>query len=326
MKIKITKSISLLFALFTAFVILFYACKKDKPEEPTPDTTPVADFTADTTIIIAGDTVNFTDLSTNTPTSWSWDFGDVGTSSLQNPSHTYTTAGAYTVSLTASNAYGSDLMIKNSYITVSNQTPTKTLMEGVWEVTEAYDSSGTDILDTLKVLKKIPPFFHLSSDGTVISTAGPMILYIVYNQTFLGKLSLITSTIDQIFNYFGLNFNGAEFFIATGVVDRFTLEMKLEGIAGTSTLKDILTIFGIQLEFLETVVYHKYKNVKVSFGSTNNVMVWEFDNQTIAEYNTKDQFGNYVIWKGWSINKFSKCKFVLTKKTKSIQDLVNDLK
>jgi len=210
-------------------------------------------------------------------------------------------------------------------------TPTKSLMEGVWEVTEAYDSSSTDILDTIsvKVLgKKIPPFFHLSSDGTVISTAGPMISYVVYNETFLGKLSLITSIIDQIFNYFGLDFNGGEFFIATGVVNRFTLEMKLEGIAGTSTLKDILTVFGIQAEWLETVVYHKYKNVKVSFqGSTNTVMVWEFDNQTIAEYNTKDQFGNNVIggWGGWPVETFSKCKFVLTKKTKSVQDLVNDL-
>ena len=205
-------------------------------------------------------------------------------------------------------------------------TPTKTLREGVWEVTEAYDNDSTDILNNFKVLNKIPPFFHLSSDGTVISTAGPMILYVVYNETFLSKLSLIISTIDQIFNYFNLNFNGGEFFIASGVVDRFTLEMKLEGVAGTSTLKDILTVFGIQAEWLETVVYHKYKNVKVSFqGSTNSIMIWEFDNQTIAEYNTKDQFGTYVFWQGWPVNTFSKSKFVLTKKTKSLQDLVNEL-
>ena len=204
--------------------------------------------------------------------------------------------------------------------------PTKTLMEGVWEVTEAYDSAGTNILDTLKVLKKIPPFFHLSSDGTVISTAGPMILYVVYNETFLSKLSLITSTIDQIFNYFDLNFNGGEFFIATGVVDRFTLEMQLEGIAGTSTLKDILTIFGVQPAWLETVVYHKFKDVKLSFQDTvGNIMVWEFDDQTTAEYNTKDQFGNKVLWQGWPVNNFAKCKFILTKRSKDLQTLVTEL-
>jgi len=206
-------------------------------------------------------------------------------------------------------------------------TPTKTLMEGVWEVTEAYaDGDTANIIDNFKVLKKIPPFFHLSSDGTVISTAGPMISYIVYGETFLAKLSQVTSIIDQIFNYFGLDFNGGEFFIATGVVNRFTLEMKLEGIAGTNTLKDILTIFGIQAEFLETVVYHKYKNVKVSFqDKSNSIMVWEFDSQTIAEYNTKDQFGTYILWQGWSINTFSKSKFVLIKKIKSVQDLVSEL-
>ncbi len=204
--------------------------------------------------------------------------------------------------------------------------PTKTHMEGVWEVTEAYDSASTDILDNFTILGKIPPFFHLSSDGTVISTAGPMISYIVYGETFLAKLSQITSIIDQIFNYFGLDFNGGEFFIATGVVDRFTLEMKLEGIAGTSTLKDILSIFGIQAEFLETVVYHKFMDVKVSFqDKSNNIMVWEFDNQTVAEYNAKDQYGTKFLWYGWPISNFSKCKFVLTKKTKSVQDLVNDL-
>ena len=206
--------------------------------------------------------------------------------------------------------------------------PTKTYMEGVWEVTEAYDydSASTDILDNFTILGKIPPFFHLSSDGTVISTAGPMISYIVYGETFLAKLSQITSIIDQIFNYFGLDFNGGEFFIATGVVDRFTLEMKLEGIAGTSTLKDILSIFGIQAEFLETVVYHKFMDVKVSFqDKSNNIMVWEFDDQTVAEYNIKDQYGTKILWYGWPISNFSKCKFVLTKKTKSVQDLVTDL-
>ncbi|NIM51496.1 MAG: PKD domain-containing protein, partial [Gemmatimonadales bacterium] len=49
-------------------------------------------------------TVSFTDLSTGSPTSWSWDFGDTGTDAVQNPSHTYTAAGSYTVSLTAYNA------------------------------------------------------------------------------------------------------------------------------------------------------------------------------------------------------------------------------
>lgn len=52
--------------------------------------------------------VNFVDKSTGGPTSWSWAFGDGGTSSQQNPIHTYPAAGNYTVTLTAINANGSN--------------------------------------------------------------------------------------------------------------------------------------------------------------------------------------------------------------------------
>ena len=66
-------------------------------------------------------TVSFTDLSTNSPTTWNWSFGDGGTSTLENPGHTYTTTGTYTVSLTVSNAYGSDSKTITDYITVTEQ-------------------------------------------------------------------------------------------------------------------------------------------------------------------------------------------------------------
>ncbi|MBD3334918.1 MAG: PKD domain-containing protein, partial [Candidatus Eisenbacteria bacterium] len=80
---------------------------------------PTADFTADPTAGTAPLTVQFTDLSTGEPTSWSWSFGDGGTSAAQNPSHEYTAAGTYTVALTASNAYGDDTETKLDYITVT---------------------------------------------------------------------------------------------------------------------------------------------------------------------------------------------------------------
>ena len=55
----------------------------------------------------AGQSVQFTDASTGGPTAWSWDFGDGSTSTLQNPSHAFTSAGSKTVTLTATNATGS---------------------------------------------------------------------------------------------------------------------------------------------------------------------------------------------------------------------------
>lgn len=91
------------------------------PNGPTGSTNnpPVANFIGSPVSGTVPLTVNFTDLSSNTPTSWSWNFGDGGTSTLQNPSHQYTATGTYTVTLTATNAYGSDGETKTSYITVN---------------------------------------------------------------------------------------------------------------------------------------------------------------------------------------------------------------
>jgi len=81
---------------------------------------PVADFVGNPTTVAVGANVNFTDLSTNSPTSWSWNFGDGGaTSSAQNPVRSYAAPGQYTVTLTASNASGSDSETKVNYITVT---------------------------------------------------------------------------------------------------------------------------------------------------------------------------------------------------------------
>jgi PKD repeat protein len=79
---------------------------------------PVAAFSADVTSGTEPLTVTFTDASTNTPTSWSWTFGDGGTSTLRNPVHVYSDPGTYTVSLTVTNAAGSDTETKTGYITV----------------------------------------------------------------------------------------------------------------------------------------------------------------------------------------------------------------
>ncbi len=64
-------------------------------------------------------TVQFTDASSGDPTSWSWDFGDGGTSTVQNPQYTYTRAGDYTVTLTVADADGSDTGTRTAYIRVT---------------------------------------------------------------------------------------------------------------------------------------------------------------------------------------------------------------
>jgi len=85
---------------------------------------PYADFTADTTIIVEGDSVHFTDLSGNNPTSWQWNFegGTPETSTEQDPVVIYNENGNYDVTLIVSNIYGSDSLIIPDYITVDPAT------------------------------------------------------------------------------------------------------------------------------------------------------------------------------------------------------------
>ncbi len=86
------------------------------------DVTPVANFTS---TVISGTegyiplTVQFTDSSSNIPTTWFWDFGDGTTSTEQNPSHTFTLPGTYSVNLTVKNAAGSGSITKTDYIKVA---------------------------------------------------------------------------------------------------------------------------------------------------------------------------------------------------------------
>ncbi len=117
----------------------FYSCARDNvgnqqptPAEPDAVTTvvqaPSSDFSATPTFGIAPLLVSFTYLGSATPTwaaatAWQWDFGDGGSSTQQSPSHTYTVAGSYTVSLIASDAGGSATATKSNYITVNPPAP-----------------------------------------------------------------------------------------------------------------------------------------------------------------------------------------------------------
>ncbi|MFN8396563.1 MAG: T9SS-dependent M36 family metallopeptidase [Bacteroidia bacterium] len=78
----------------------------------------VANFAANNTTVCAGAAVSFTDQSAGSPTGWSWTFGDGGTSTQQNPNHTYSTPGTYNVTLTVTVGASSNTFTRSSYITV----------------------------------------------------------------------------------------------------------------------------------------------------------------------------------------------------------------
>lgn len=97
---------------------------------PCGPTAPIADFVANQTSVTPATTVNFTDQSSGSPTSWAWSvtpavgwaYAGGSNASSQNPQITFNTLGFYTVALTATNGNGSDTETKVNYIEVTNTT------------------------------------------------------------------------------------------------------------------------------------------------------------------------------------------------------------
>ncbi|MEQ8707035.1 MAG: PKD domain-containing protein [Phaeodactylibacter sp.] len=91
--------------------------------------------------------VQFTDVSTNVPTSWNWDFGDGTTSTEQNPVHTYSESGTYTITLEACNVLGCDVINLPNFLEVDLDCYTQNIPQHGNEVVTVcsgnlYDSGG----------------------------------------------------------------------------------------------------------------------------------------------------------------------------------------
>ncbi|MFN8322776.1 MAG: PKD domain-containing protein [Chitinophagales bacterium] len=168
-------------------------------------TPPVTNFSATPTNTCTG-VVQFTDLTTNSPTTWAWNFGDGTTSSTQNPSHIYTASGSYTVTLTTTNAYGSNPKTITNYISVNKPAvPTATNVEkcGPSSFTLSttatgvswFDSSGTKVSGlsnyVTPVLTKTTTYWveDTVAGGTV--HVGPLDNTIGANSTLNSSQSLI---------------------------------------------------------------------------------------------------------------------------------------
>jgi monoamine oxidase len=98
---------------------------------PAPGT-PTADFSTSVAVGNAPLDVSFSDISSQMPTAWSWEFGDGGTSVDQNPNHQYTTPGDYTVSLTATNPNGSHTRVQPLLISVPEPSADASLAGGIF--------------------------------------------------------------------------------------------------------------------------------------------------------------------------------------------------
>jgi len=110
-----------------------------------PNQPPTANFTSS----CSGLTCNFTSTS-NDPdgliASYSWAFGDGGTSAAQNPSHTYAGGGGYTVTLTVTDNQGATSAPTSKSVTVTapNQPPTANFTSSCSALTCDFTSTSSD--------------------------------------------------------------------------------------------------------------------------------------------------------------------------------------
>lgn len=149
---------------------------------------PIADFSGTPLSGTAPLSVAFTDLSTNSPTAWTWDFGDGTSATTQNPTHIYNYVGVYTVTLIASSSAGIDSETKIAYITVTAvaevgpaeiencDIDTGGLSTGlrVADVAIARDNNlGSLVIDASAELRvKDNAYSTLTNNGTLTSLAG----------------------------------------------------------------------------------------------------------------------------------------------------------
>ena len=115
--------------------------------------TPIARFSVSTSAGTWDLPVQFMDTSSGPIDTYQWDFGDGNTSTLPSPSHTYTSAGDYTVSLTVTGPGGSDTEICQACISVSDPAPVASFnasaTSGTWDLEIQFDNTSTGPLTSL---------------------------------------------------------------------------------------------------------------------------------------------------------------------------------
>jgi PKD repeat protein len=110
--------------------------------------------------------VAFTDRSTGAPTKWLWSFGDNGTSNLQNPTHTWTSAGTYLVTLVAWNATTQSTATKT--IVVSNIAAFESLVSATAQTSGIGGTSWRTELTVFNAGEAASvDFIYLPADGTI---------------------------------------------------------------------------------------------------------------------------------------------------------------
>jgi PKD repeat protein len=129
-------------------------------------------------------TVIFSESSSGIPTAWNWSFGDGEFSEIQSPTHTYTAGGVYSVTLNATNAYGTGTLSKPAYITVTSGAHEIAFTNFTGISVQPVNSHSYLVYDKLSL-----PHFVLASDKSTL-VSHPPLTYGWQNITFVSSGSV----------------------------------------------------------------------------------------------------------------------------------------
>ena len=230
---------------------------------------PTAALNVSDNMICESSCVNFTDMSTGTPTGWSWSFPGAtpATSTLQNPTNIcYNTPGNYSVTLISTNAFGSDTIVMNNYMVVGAQ---NNVDAGAY-VTIAIGNSTTLNASGGVGTYSWSPATGLSCTSCQSPLASPTVTttYTVSYTNAFGCMSTDTVTVDVIIAY--------SIFIPSAFSPN------------GDNVNDILWVRGAGIKTLNFVVYDRFGE-KV-FESSNINDGWD------GTFHGKDMNTGIYVW------------------------------
>lgn len=288
-----------------------------------PAEAPMAAFTADKTSGNAPLSVQFTDQSTNEPTSWEWDFNNDGTvdSTEQNPTYTFNTAGTYTVKLTATNSAGSDEETKTEYITVTEEPTIDVLYEGTVSLTPeetfgvtAYNSSVSYTVSETTPLGALQAT-GLTYDATDknYAASGALLVDNVGDYDFVKGGSKWLAYVNDVYKDGYNNAAGAlnliqlvdgdkvEYYYAAGISD--PTDITAVKAAATAAVKTVAatgvapTDWTLQLSGAkDESVTKAYFEQGLACSSSGHQVTWTDDKGTPEDTSDDDVWGGVPLW------------------------------
>ena len=215
---------------------------------------PLADFSSN---YMPGGCVNpaqFTDTSQNLPTAWLWNFGDGATSTAQNPTHTYAAAGSYTVSLTATNAFGTTTVSRPNAVVITIPCLSYCASNGTGGIGQGGTPLASPLFTTsVQVANALPAFTNNSLNATggyanftgspiIVNSGSPLSLTVVTNLSISHRVAVwIDFNLNGVFDAFELVANG----LTPNGVGSNTYMASIEIPARTSALNTRMRILSV---------------------------------------------------------------------------------